>query len=160
MSFEKAIRFVLIHEGGYVDDPDDPGGETNFGISKRAHPREDIKNMTKERAAAIYRSDYWDRCHCDALPPSLAMVTFDAAVNQGVGAAVRMLQKAVGTTVDGVMGPMTEAAAQAMGSGDTALLKMAAERGYRYGQTKNFDKYGRGWMRRLFAVTALALEDL
>jgi hypothetical protein len=86
-SFDKALSFVLSWEGGYSNDPNDAGGETNFGISKRAYPNEDIKNMTMDRAMEIYRNDYWNACNCDDLPYPLDMVIFDTAVNMGVGRA-------------------------------------------------------------------------
>ena len=90
-SFEKALSFVLSWEGGYSDDKDDPGGETNFGISKRAYPNEDIKAMTKERASMLYRRDYWNVMKCDDMPYPLDVVCFDTAVNMGVGRAQTLL---------------------------------------------------------------------
>lgn len=81
MSFDDALLFTLSWEGGYVNDPDDPGGETKFGISKKSFPHEDIKNMTHERAAEIYRAGYW----FDGLPEPLATAAFDTAVNVGRG---------------------------------------------------------------------------
>ena len=83
-NFDKALAFTLKWEGGYVNDPKDPGGETNFGISKRAYPNEDIKGMSKERASAIYRRDYWDSLGCDNRDRSLSISVFDSAVNCGV----------------------------------------------------------------------------
>lgn len=81
MSFETALTFTLQWEGGYVNDPDDPGGETNFGIAKRSHPHEDIKNLTRERAAEIYKEGYW----FEGLAEPLASAAFDTAVNVGHG---------------------------------------------------------------------------
>lgn len=81
------MEFLLKWEGGYSNDPSDPGGETKYGISKRAHPDEDIKNLTPERAMAIYASDYWDKAGCDSIPFPLNVVVFDSAVNCGVGMA-------------------------------------------------------------------------
>lgn len=83
-NFEKALRFVLRWEGGYSNDPDDPGGETNFGICKRDHPNVDIKNLTARQAGEIYRAKYWTPAGCDALPAPLDQIVFDAAVNCGV----------------------------------------------------------------------------
>lgn len=90
--FRKALGFVLPQEGGYVNDPDDPGGETKWGISKRAYPNEDIKNLTPERACTIYATDYWDACGCDAIPFPLNVAVFDSAVNCGVGNAKAWLK--------------------------------------------------------------------
>ncbi len=148
-SFDAAVAVILRHEGGYVNDPRDPGGETNFGICKRSYPNEDIKNMTPARAAQIYRRDYWDKCKCDQLPESIRLLVFDAAVNQGVGAAVKMLQKAVGTTEDGIIGPNTLAKVAAA---KNLPVLYAAERAVRYANNANIGTYGRGWFRRLFGV--------
>ena len=91
MSFEKAVEFALSFEGGYSNDPVDPGGETNYGISKRAYPTLDIKNLTREDAVAIYRRDYWDACGCDSMAGPLATCVFDTAVNCGKGRAKQWL---------------------------------------------------------------------
>lgn len=98
--FRKSLQFVLLHEvgsapnGGYTNDPDDPGGETKYGISKRAHPAEDIKNMTPERAMQIYDTDYWTACGCDSIVFPLNTVVFDSAVVSGPGKAKLWLRLA------------------------------------------------------------------
>jgi lysozyme family protein len=91
-NFDKAMSFVLSWEGGYSNRSDDPGGETNFGISKRAFPHLDIKNMTKEVAIEIYREVYWQGMKCDELPFPLDIVVMDTAVNMGVGRAQTFLE--------------------------------------------------------------------
>lgn len=98
-NFRKALQFTLKWEGGYVNDPDDPGGETKWGISKRAYPNLDIKNLTPEAAASIYAKDYWDRCSCDSLSYPLCVAVFDSAVQHGCGRAISWLKGAtdVGT---------------------------------------------------------------
>jgi len=83
-NFEKAFEFVTEHEGGYIADPRDPGGETNFGISKKAYPDLDIKELTFEEAKAIYKRDYWDKLKCDEIASGLDIVAFDTAVNFGI----------------------------------------------------------------------------
>lgn len=83
-AFDKALDFTLRWEGGYVNDSSDPGGETKFGISKRAYPNEDIKNLTRERAAEIYKRDYWDGVGCGTHPLGDSVALFDSAVNCGV----------------------------------------------------------------------------
>lgn len=109
--FEKAIDKVLAHEGGYVNDPADPGGETNFGISKRRYPNEDISALTPERARQLYRIDYWQY---DAIESqAVATKVFDLAVNMGPLRAHKILQMALNRLgpgmieVDGVLGPQT-----------------------------------------------------
>jgi hypothetical protein len=82
--FPYSMKFVFKWEGGYVNDPDDPGGETKYGISKRAYPDIDIKNLTKAQAKSIYHQDYWIPAGCDKLPWPLCLVVFDTAVNMGL----------------------------------------------------------------------------
>jgi lysozyme family protein len=96
MSFEKAIEFTLKWEGGYSNDPTDSGGETKYGISKRAHPNLDIANLTLEDAKDIYKKEYWDISGCDNLPEPFDMVVFDAAVNMGIGRSKTLLTAAKG----------------------------------------------------------------
>ena len=84
MNFDIAFNRLMGHEGGYSNNPDDPGGETNWGISKRAYPDVDIKNLTREDAKVIYKKDYWDKVEGDYLPLSIAFQLFDFAVNSGV----------------------------------------------------------------------------
>lgn len=92
-NYEDAFVFTVGEEGGYVFDPDDPGGETNWGISKRAYPDEDIKNMTKERAMMLAYRDYWLKAGCDKLSLPLNIVVFDNAYHSGVGAALENLRQ-------------------------------------------------------------------
>lgn len=93
-NFDKAIEFVLKWEGGYVNHPDDPGGETKYGISKRAYPDLDVANLTLDDAKVIYKRDYWDKAECDGLETHLAMIVFDTAVNCGVNKAKEFFKKA------------------------------------------------------------------
>ena len=90
-NFSSAIEFVLLMEGGYVFDKDDPGGETKYGISKKAYPKLDIKNLSLNKAKEIYKRDYWDRVGCEGLLFPLNLVIFDTAVNMGVRSALKML---------------------------------------------------------------------
>lgn len=155
-AFDKALAFVLKHEGGYVDDPRDPGGETNFGISKAAYPGVDIKALTRDGAAAIYRRDYWDRSGCGNLPAAVAFFHFDTAVNQGPGTAAKFLQLAAGVEADGKIGLKTLAAVQRARPADL-LVEYAARRADHYGRLPHSPTYGLGWMRRLSACLALAI---
>lgn len=91
--YEDAFAFTVGEEGGYVNDPEDPGGETNWGISKRAYPDEDIKNMTKERAQMLAYRDYWLKADCDKLPSPLNIIVFDNAYHSGVGAALENVRQ-------------------------------------------------------------------
>jgi lysozyme family protein len=155
----EAIDLILKQEGGYVNDPRDPGGETKYGISKKAHPNEDVANLTVERAREIYRADYWNptaaRIH--DISDRLAVVLFDSAVNQGNGAAVQMLQGLLHVKRDGIIGPMTVAALQDAidqhGEG-WVIAQFQAARVLRYVGDRNWSTYGRGWMVRVFTVMA------
>lgn len=157
-TFDKVIDFVLTHEGGatITEDPMDPGGLTKYGISQRAHPLLNIRMLTEEAARQIYREDYWNKIRGDELPPALAVVVFDCAVNQGPHAAIRILQQAVGVNDDGILGPKTLAAASAAGS--MVLAELVARRMVAYGLNPKFTRYGLGWSRRLAECHELALE--
>ena len=103
----QAIKLTLIHEGGYVNDPNDAGGETNFGISKREYPNEDIKNMTRERAIELYKEGYWKNLYSQISSQLIANKLFDCGVLFGVGTAVGILQLTLGIVVDHSFGPIT-----------------------------------------------------
>lgn len=129
MSFETAFEIVLGHEGGYSADPQDPGGETKFGVSKRAYPHLDIKNLSIEKAREIYLRDYWFGAGCDVIADeALAILLFDCAVNQGVSRA------------------------KLIAAGARTAVEFQAERALHYASLPTFTRYGRGWMRRLFAT--------
>ena len=112
-TFDEIIEQVLEHEGGYVDDPTDRGGQTKYGISKRAYPDEDIKALTVERAKELYKRDYWDRFKCGQLPDRIRHIYFDMCVNMGGGRATKILQEACNSKnsykidVDGGIGKNT-----------------------------------------------------
>lgn len=105
--WDSAFDITIGFEGGYVNDPNDAGGETKYGISKRAYPDLDIKNLTLEQAKEIYHRDYWERCKCDFIPDALSIALFDFAVNSGTKRAVRYLQRALEVTIDGCIGNQT-----------------------------------------------------
>ena len=91
MKFEDCIDKVLEHEGGYVNDPNDLGGETNFGVSKKAYPDLDIKNLTRDEAKEIYRKDYWERYKIEKMPEALRYIYFDMVLNMGYGNAAKVV---------------------------------------------------------------------
>ncbi|SIS76670.1 glycoside hydrolase family 108 protein [Insolitispirillum peregrinum] len=157
-AFDHALAFVLSEEGGYVNDPRDGGGETNFGISRRAYPGVDIAGLTRDQAAEIYRRDYWDACKCDQMPAPWAVAVFDTAVNQGSGAAAFLLQTALGLKADTIIGPKTLAAVTA--AGPDKLNRYLAWRIKRYTGTANFDRYGVGWIGRVLRLQALLTSGL
>lgn len=105
--FNWIIKFVLDAEGGYTNDPDDPGGETNYGIDKRSHPNVDIKNLTVDQAKEIYWNEYWLKCKCDRFEKPVGEVYFDCCVNTGQKQSNKFIQRAVGAEADGIIGPKT-----------------------------------------------------
>lgn len=160
-NFKPFMPLLFTHEGGYVNHPRDPGGETKYGISKRSYPRENIKAMTKERATEIYKRDFWDRIKGDQLPSGVDIVVFDAAVNSGSVQAVKWLQREVDVSADGIVGPATLAAVQAADARAVvegySNRRMAFLRGL-----KTWPSFGRGWTARVESVRRsglLAVED-
>ncbi len=155
--FERAVALVLELEGGLMDSSSDPSGPTKYGVNTRDHPGLDIRNLTREQATAIHRRESWEGPKIDRLPPAVAVAVFDGAVDQGPGTAVRMLQRCLGVEVDGILGPLTVAAAGMRPTGDL-VGQYLAERGYRYAVTTGFVQFGRGWLRRLFSVHTVCLS--
>lgn len=149
--WDKAIEFVLKMEGEYTLDPDDPGGETMYGISKKAYPSINIKSLTIDEAKAIYLRDYWIPCNCDDLPTAFAVCVFDTAVNMGTGKAKRMLQMALDVEVDGIIGSETLSAASR--AGRSRVRKYLALRLAEYARIMatniNLLKYSLNWSYRV-----------
>lgn len=150
MTFDQAFAKLIGHEGGYVNDPKDPGGETKYGISKRAYPNLDIASLTVDAAKEIYRRDYWDRAGADRYDPAIGFQVFDAAVNSGIVQAVKFLQRAVGVTADGLAGPATVAAVQALPA-SVVVARFNAERLEFMTSLGIWDRFGKGWARRIAA---------
>ena len=148
MDFNEAFTRLIGHEGGYTNNPSDPGGETKFGISRRAYPGEDIAGMTLERAKEIYARDYWGPAGCDVVRGGMKFDLFDAAVNSGVKAAVKLLQRAVGETEDGVLGPRTLQAAQSMPP-DRLRAVFNGHRLALLADLPTWPAFSRGWARRI-----------
>ena len=155
--FDDIIEITLKHDGGYVHDPKDLGGETNFGIAGRFYPDVDIKNLTEEGAKEIYRKDYWDKNKVDDLPDNLKHIYFDMCVNFGQGGAVKVLQRTANAKnkekieVDGGMGPATLKAIQ--------NLELERVRAYRVLRFANLvikkpeqERFWFGWYRRSMEV--------
>jgi lysozyme family protein len=150
MTFDQAFQKLIGHEGGFVDHPSDPGGATKYGISKRSYPGEDIPGLTLDRAKTIYRRDFWGPAGCETVPVAVRFDLFDMAVNSGVRAAVRMLQRAVSEQDDGVLGPRTLQSVQSM----PAPRLVARFNGMRLefmAGLPTWPAFGRGWARRIAA---------
>lgn len=165
MSFERAMPVVFRWEGGYVDHPKDPGGATNFGIThqslaawrKQPVTKADVRALTKEEAAQIYRARFWAPVRGDDLPVGVDLVTFDAAVNSGPARGARWTQAAARVAQDGWIGPLTLAALRTMDA--ASIIKDATDRRLSFVQSlRTWSTFGRGWARRIGDIRATALS--
>lgn len=166
-SFVHAVYFILKVEGGlradggYVNDPKDLGGETKFGISKRAFPRLDIRNLTIDQAVRIYHRNYWKTAHCDEWSARIALYAFDSAVQHGPTRSVQMLQEISGTKPDGVIGPKSRHAIHSLDQ-DYLCNRFGLRRARLYARIiKNKVSQVRfieGWHNRLVHLTDAAWE--
>lgn len=162
--FERALTRVLVHEGGYVNHPSDPGGETNKGITKRVYdtyrerigkPAQSVRNISQAEIAAIYKSAYWDLAKCDQLPVGVSYVVFDGAVNSGVSQSIKWLQRALGVVaVDGVIGNATLAAVRNYGNMDRLVDAICDRRLAFMKALRTWKTFGRGWASRVASVRA------
>lgn len=171
--FHRALKHVLEMEGGFTDDPYDPGGPTNKGITlevfagwkgvtidaaSRARVVDELKRIPDDAVRAIYDARYWRPGRCAALPPALAIFHFDACVNHGVGGAARLLQEALGENVDGDIGPETLAVVKQR-SNSITLEAYAEVRRARYRALPHFWRFGRGWLNRVETTLAAARAE-
>lgn len=150
--FQQVFKNIIGHEGGYVNHPADPGGETKFGISKRSYPDENIKAMTLERAEELYFRDFWTPLKCDKLHPALAEFVFDFGVNSGMPTAAKAVQKAVGALPDGNIGPKTLALISSRPARDIARLVFVSRMKI-MARHQSYETFADGWGARLFDVT-------
>ena len=164
-NYQKCLDMILHHEGGYVNHPKDPGGETNLGVTKRVYEdwggTKDMKDLEVEDVAPIYRKNYWDRIKADDLPSGLDLCVFDFGVNAGTGRAAKYLQTMIGTVADGGIGPNTlRALANYVESEgvESTIKNYQAERQSYYESLSTFETFGRGWTRRVKETTESALE--
>ena len=164
-NYQHCLEMILHHEGGYVNHPKDPGGETNLGVTKRVYEEwggtKDMKDLTVEDVAPIYEKNYWGRVKGDELPSGLDLCVFDFGVNAGTGRAAKYLQSMVGATADGAIGPATlravNAYVQIEGLKATIETYQNNRQGY-YEKLKTFETFGRGWTRRVKETTEEALK--
>ena len=164
-NYDKCLELILHHEGGYVNHPKDPGGETNLGVTKRVYEEwggtKDMVDLTVEDVAPIYEKNYWGRTKCDDLPSGLDLCVFDFAVNAGPGRAAKYLQQIIGTTVDGGIGPNTLEAVynyvEEVGVQGMIEEYQSGRQSY-YEQLSTFETFGRGWTRRVDETTEEAID--
>ena len=160
-NFDECLKMLLHHEGGYVNHPKDPGGETNLGVTKRVYEKwggtKDMKDLTVEDVAPIYKKEYWDKCRCDELESGVDWAVFDWAVNSGTGRAAKAIQKICGATQDGAIGPKTLALINTQDT-NYVVEEFGKIRQQFYESLKTFDTFGKGWTRRNKETTEKALE--
>jgi lysozyme family protein len=153
-NYQECLDLVLKSEGGWVNNPADPGGETNLGVTKRVweeyvgHPVESLKKLTKEDVAPLYELKYWRPCYGEVLPRGLDFVVFSMGVNAGPGRSVKLLQSSLGLVPDGVIGPTTRGLISDSNCA-TLIAKFSESRRQYYGALKTFPIFGKGWLARV-----------
>jgi lysozyme family protein len=154
-NFEHCLEMLLEHEGGFVNHPKDPGGMTNLGVTKAVYDQHlgresteaEMRALTPEDVGPIYKSNYWDKARCDDLPLGVDWSVFDWGVNSGMSRPAKALQRIIGVTADGGIGPYT---LRAVGDNDSKELvaKMHDARQHFYENLSAFPTFGNGWTRR------------
>ncbi|MCE6415139.1 hypothetical protein KSA69_17050 [Acinetobacter baumannii] len=162
-TFQDALKRVLQHEGGYVDHPSDPGGETNYGITKSVARQYGFKGSMKvipmDIVERIYKDQYWNAMSCDSFPFSIAFQLFDAAVNHGLLNARKLLQRAVGVKDDGIVGALTLAAVRKIPQ-LTLISLFNSKRLEFYSKISTVKVFGGGWMARVAVNLKYGVEDV
>ncbi len=164
-NFDKSLAELLKHEGGFVNHPSDPGGATNLGVTQavwedwidRAVSEENMKALTPNKVAPLYREMYWDRIKGDKLPSGVDYCVFDAAVNSGASRAAKWLQTTVGAVADGAIGEQTMK--QVLLTNPLMLIdKYSANRLAFLQRLSTWPTFGKGWERRVEEVRVTALK--
>jgi lysozyme family protein len=168
-NFENCLKLMLAHEGGYVNHPQDPGGMTNLGVTKRVWEEwvghevdeKQMRALTPETVAPLYKRKYWDAVRADELVDGVDYCVFDVAVNSGPGRAIKFLQSCIGTTPDGGFGPATLAAVKEAEKDPARLVELYCAKRLEFLQSlKTFETFGKGWSRRVQEVKDKALKML
>ncbi|WP_273792501.1 glycoside hydrolase family 108 protein [Brucella anthropi] len=163
-NFQKLMPYIFSEEGGYVDNPADPGGATNMGVTiatlsawegHRASP-EDIKEMTQATATEIYQAQFWNKIDGDNLPSGLDYAVFDFSVNSGPARAARMLQSVLGLPEDGIIGAQTVAATKTRPLDEVINALCDARTSWLRGLS-TASTFGRGWLARVERVRSRSL---
>lgn len=161
--FDRSLAKVLLSEGGYSNNPADPGGATMRGIIQRVYdpyrdrmkkPRQSVKNITNAEVSAIYKANYWDLAKCDQLPAGVSYVVFDGAVNSGPAQSIKWLQRALGVPVDGQIGPGTINAANNLDNASLLVDRICDQRLVFMKALKTWGVFGKGWAARVASVRA------
>jgi lysozyme family protein len=162
-NWQKSFELMLKSEGGYVNNPADPGGMTNLGVTKatwenwvgRASDEAEMRSLTPEKVEPLYKKKYWDAVRADDLPVGLDYLMFDFGVNAGPGRAIKVMQSAVGVTPDGGFGPLTLAAVQAIDPVELIDKFSQAKEDF-YRSLGTFATFGKGWLNRVADVKVKA----
>lgn len=165
-NFQPALIKVLRYEGGYDDNPHDPGGATNMGITLknlsewRGHvvTKQDVRDLSFDEAAQIYKAEYWDKCQCNKLPSGVDFTIFDFAVNSGPGRAAKYLQRIVGVNPDGIIGMTTLKAVKRENDPRHLIEAVCGARLSFLHRLRNWRYFGRGWANRVRDVQSNALS--
>ena len=164
-NFKTCLDLVLKSEGGYVNNPADPGGMTNLGVTKRVWEEytghgadeKEMRSLTPEKVAPLYEQKYWRPCYGEILPRGLDFVVFSMGVNAGPGRSVKLFQSAIGCVPDGVIGPATRSLI--LGSNSTTFIsKFSEARREYYRSLKTFPIFGKGWLARVDKEESEALN--
>ena len=156
MNFDDAFDRLIGSEGGYSNNPADPGGETKWGISKRSYPMLDIANLSKDDAKAVYLRDFWNPI--STIQPAVAFQAFDFAVNSGIQTAIRKLQAAIGVADDGHWGPISNAKCLSMDVNDVLMLYIAERLDF-WRKLSTWGTFGSGWAGRAATDLRYAAQD-
>jgi hypothetical protein len=164
-NFKQALEYLVKSEGGYVDNPKDPGGRTNLGVTQkvweswvgRESNEKEMRSLTKANVEPLYKRKYWDACRCDDLPTGLDYLVFDFAVNAGVGRSAKTLQSCVGVSVDGQIGNQTIEATKKIAPSDLIEQFSEAKINF-YKSLVTFPTFGKGWLNRVEEVKTTALK--
>lgn len=157
-NFQVCTKWALVHEGGYVNHPKDPGGATNFGVIQRTYdgyrtrmgkPRQSVKHITMQEVMEIFKSGYWDLIQGDVLPSGLDYAMYDFAINSGASRAIKFLQEILGVKVDGAMGNVTLGAITKRNDISGLIQELCLKRWNWMKRLSTFKTFGKGWTRRV-----------
>jgi len=164
-NFDACLALVLRSEGGFVQNPKDPGGATNLGVTKATYESyvghavtvDDIKALTPDTVAPLYKKMYWDKVRGDDMPAGVDYALFDLAVNSGPRQATKFIQNIASVPADGLMGDRTVQQVKTLDPADT-VAKLCNERLQFLKQLNTWDTFGKGWQKRVDAVQKRALD--
>ena len=164
-NFEQSLKMLLHHEGGFVNLKADPGGMTNLGVTKKVYEEwvghevseQEMRDLTPQSVAPIYKTNYWDRIRGDDLPSGLDLAAFDWAVNSGTGRPAKVIQKYIGAKQDGAIGPKTLTLV-AENDPSNMIQYLYEQRQKVYERLKTFETFGKGWTRRNQETLKAAME--